>query len=662
MKKTASSAESVNRWLGVGLLGLAGLSAFFLALDSSPAARPENRGREWTPLVRFVDATRSWGLDRFSQTFGAVAADIDNDGRDDLLVSNHSRPPSLFLNRGAFFADRSDLLPEQVVSDWHGLAAVDVDNDGDKDILCAGGGSDGVGPGAVNRLFRSLLTETGDLRFENASQAAGIAFQPWRTRAFLSLPSPDGFRVDFYMVGLPRDDCPNLYLSNRSDPGRIVLDVDPGLGLNRVLGSEGLDLFFDYDRDGDPDLILLRQFHPRFYERRPDGYQERDWILPDVGPVYHLAAGDLDNDGYPDLFLSAYPPFVESDNLSSDAHELHFVVRRQDADSSDRLQFNAPGDSIEIDFSQHTPANPVTRATDIYIGPKGHNPPSRHATVKASEAEGRPNQDRPGTYLWKDPGASLWHVEWRYGANPGPFKGRIMAPGLSGVTPSGFETLPPVPAEDAILLNRPGRGFQKLETLPLVHDTRTRAAAMVDLNNDGLLDVVGIRGSEQGRPNGRPFALVNLGQLRFHVLPVMDSPDDDLFQADQLVVGFFDGDGRPDAFFTNGNGLNPGDQGPYKLFLNKTDTDGGFVILHLRGTAANRDAIGAEVELYSAERTFLGYREVGSGFHRQQSTLAVHFGLGHLETPGLVAAIRWPGTSGWDFRRVEPNRVNEISQ
>ncbi len=628
-----------------------------VALGHSSNRRPAQE----QPTIRFERTTEAWGLARSGETFGAAVADIDNNGRDDLLVSNHNKPPSLFLNQGDHFVDASALLPDPVLSDWHGIAAADLDNDGDRDIIIAGGGDDGVGPGERNRLFRNMLVERGQLMFQNATQRVGIAYPPWRTRQFLPLPSPDGSRVDLYMVGLARPDCPNLYFSNKSDKD-IVLSPDPAPGLNEIMGSEGYDLFLDFDRDGDQDLIVIKQFRPEFFERQPDGYHKRDDVLPDLGGIVQISAGDLDNDGYPDLFLAAYPPFVHSDNLSFDAGEIQFVIEKQKDDRFDEFTFEAPGPSLEFDFDQHTPGNPITGSGDIFLGAEKKHPSRRRFVLEAAEAEGAPSMAAPGTYIWKDAGGSRWHVRWQYGTNPGPYKGRVLGSSISRVETTDFETVPPAQAEDAILLNQKGKGFKKLESIDLRHSERTRSSAMVDLDNDGWLDIVGIRGSEQGRPNGTPFVLVNRGDLKFDFERVMESPADRLFQADQIVYGFFNDDGLPDIFFTNGNGLNPGNLGPFQLYLNTTPAENDYVILKLQGTKANRDAIGTEVELYSSEGIMLGYRQVGMGFNRDQSSIKVHFGLGHYGDSKLTAAIKWPGESKWDRREIEKDRINEIVQ
>ncbi|MDA0334376.1 MAG: FG-GAP-like repeat-containing protein [bacterium] len=97
--------------------------------------------------ARFQDATTAAGLDVVGNSSGAAWADFDNDGDEDLLVSNVAMPLQIYRNDGdASFADVTasavDLsrLPE---SGTTGVAIDDIDRDGDIDVfLTSPGGSD----------------------------------------------------------------------------------------------------------------------------------------------------------------------------------------------------------------------------------------------------------------------------------------------------------------------------------------------------------------------------------------------------------------------------------------------------------------------------------------------------------------------------------------
>jgi hypothetical protein len=232
---------------------------------------------------------------------------------------------------------------------------------------------------------------------------------------------------------------------------------------------------------------------------------------------------------------------------------------------------------------------------------------------------------------------------------------------VSNIVLENLEVFSPVEINDRIFINKNGLAFEELILPELTHHAVTRAVTICDLNNDGFLDILGLRGSEAGQYNGDPFLLVNYGDLCFEFKSIMQNSEDDIFQADQLVYGFFNDDGLADIFFTNGFGLRPGNEGPYKLFLNQTQNAGNYVILELEGSASNRDSIGTEVELYTRKGDFLGYRQLGSGYNRSQSTHQLHFGLGQVEDE-IVARIRWPGIQEWNERELTINQVNFIKQ
>ncbi|MCK4766679.1 MAG: CRTAC1 family protein [Candidatus Aminicenantes bacterium] len=640
---------------------ITGVFLFLLAASFCSIEKPaEPRPPEIRPEIKLVDATESVGLTKFTRTFGAAAVDINNDYSDDLIISNHGCLPSLYLNINGIFEDHSFLLPEQKTHDLHGVTAVDLDNDGDKDLIFAGGGSDGIGAGHANRLYRNLLSETGAPAFDDISLEPGISYPPWRARHFLPLPGSGGSLIDLYLVCLSRENCPNIYFSNHSG-SQIELLANESPDLNRSFHSKGKDIFFDYDRDGDMDLLIILKWKPAIFERIENRYLRNDSILQKILRVTCVGTADLNNDGYPDLFFGTLSPESGGDNISCDDKEIHFVVKKQENDPADRISFNSTGEAIAIDFIYRIPGKMVTDAADIFIGQNKRNPLARKTSIDAETAAGEPLLDEPGTYIWKEPGAGQWHVTWVYSETESEEKGKITAGVITDLLQQDLETLPARKTQDRVFINKLGKKFEEFQGIDLTHHLITRSVTMCDLDNNGFVDIVGIRGSEAGRYNGEPFVLINHGMLLFEFKNIMQNREDDIYQADQLIYGFFNDDGLPDLFFTNGAGLNPGFCGPYKLFLNYTENPGNYVILELEGTTANKDALGAEVEIFTPGGDFLGYRRLGAGFNRSQSSHKIHFGLGDYKDK-LFTRIKWPGTTNWDEREVTANKINFIKQ
>ncbi len=122
----------------------------------------------------------------------------------------------------------------------------------------------------------------------------------------------------------------------------------------------------------------------------------------------------------------------------------------------------------------------------------------------------------------------------------------------------------------------------------------------------------------------------------------------------------WDGDGDLDVFLTNRTA-------PRVRFLrNDQGTSNASVTLELRGTRANRDAIGARVELTLEERggavrTLLRGVRAGEGYLAQSSTrLTVGLGAGSSKLTGVL--VTWPGGEEEPFRGVEPGKAWRLVQ
>lgn len=161
--------------------------------------------------------------------------------------------------------------------------------------------------------------------------------------------------------------------------------------------------------------------------------------------------------------------------------------------------------------------------------------------------------------------------------------------------------------------------------------------ALVDVDNDGLLDIVmsGIRTP--------PHLFHNLGDLRFERMCDGAGIQQDEGVTWAVNAADLSGDGYPEVYISNGLGRRP--RGA-SLFLNAGGANH-YLVVEARATTHNPSAIGAKVELLldagqPTERTLTRWVGTFSAFD-SQGPLPLSFGLGATE---VVSELRVTFTNG----------------
>lgn len=221
-----------------------------------------------------------------------------------------------------------------------GGALFDADGDGDLDLFITQGSSLGgvslaettfpppAEAPAGDRLFLNLLSETGELRFEDRSRAAGFATEDYGMGCTVGDVDGDG-DLDLFVTNFGPD---RLYL-NRGDGTFEDGTGASGLGDARWTTSAA---FIDVEGDGDLDLYVCsyvdytlenhkpcysetsaidycgpssyRPLPDRLYLNRGDGTfedgSEASRIGSEVGAGLGLATADFDGDGLVDIYVA----------------------------------------------------------------------------------------------------------------------------------------------------------------------------------------------------------------------------------------------------------------------------------------------------------------------------------------------------------------------
>jgi hypothetical protein len=226
----------------------------------------------------FTDVTESAHAGGNGWGFGCAAADYDNDGKTDLLVTTFG-PNILYHNNGdGTFTDVSNRSGLTGGSIWHtGAAFADYDGDGLLDVYIAG-----------YLDFNVLHPELKTCEYRGVQvHACG----------------PLGYKG-----------APDALYHNNGD-GTFTDVTAKAKVVDRALYFGFSVVFEDLDGDGRPDIFVANDSNPNyFYRNQGDGTFQESAMA--AGVAYNsdgkemssmgVAVGDYDNDGRTDLFVTTF--------------------------------------------------------------------------------------------------------------------------------------------------------------------------------------------------------------------------------------------------------------------------------------------------------------------------------------------------------------------
>jgi hypothetical protein len=302
---------------------------------------------------RFKPAEQS-SVETYARTSGAIFADLDNSGAMALYVANNARAQTkntnepqrsavlqrsqLFRNEKGKLADisaASGACPDTFLS-ARNVGAFDYDNDGLLDLF--------VVEDRFTRNPRSLLLRNmGGMKFHVANKEAGLPDDIFGLGLAVADLNGDG-RPDFFVGHSLR-----LFLSQPNNTYREATEL-AAVFYQKPLDSEDWPCgvaFGDLNRDGLLDLVIsahAKTARNRVFLNRgmKDGIPRFSDVTADVGladPVpakcAHVEIQDFDNDGWPDIYVSA--AWLEDDvvtpliyrNAGVNGGLPHFVPPRQ---------------------------------------------------------------------------------------------------------------------------------------------------------------------------------------------------------------------------------------------------------------------------------------------------------------------------------------------
>ena len=281
---------------------------------------------------RFEDVTERSGLACRYWGTGANAADYDNDGDVDVLITTIGRD-LLYRNDGdGTFTETGESAGLRQSHSWHtGSSFGDLDADGDLDLYVAAylsletlpvkgkppvcdyrGMSVFCGPMQLEPGVDILYHNNGDGTFSDITRGVGVLAE---APGYGFTPVVDDFNGDGRLdIFVSNDSSPNfLYVNQGSDRFREDA-LAAGLAYNAD-GETQADMGVcvgDYDADGDQDLLTTtfsEDHFPLFEQQAPGIFEDvsfrvglRNVTVPHLG--WACGFGDLDNDGDRDLWVA----------------------------------------------------------------------------------------------------------------------------------------------------------------------------------------------------------------------------------------------------------------------------------------------------------------------------------------------------------------------
>ncbi len=369
-------------------------------------------GNEPNSLLRnngdgtFTDVTKESGLLSFHPTQTATWADFNNDGWLDVFIGNETssdsvkHPCELYINnKNGTFTNVSKQCNADIVGFVKGVTSGDYDNDGYTDIFIS----------TLNGKKILLKNEgkTGKLFFKDVSEQAGLTknqnptfptwFWDYDNDGWLDIlvceyqfTNSLAWYAAAEALGFTKDISGRVFLFRNKHDGSFE-EVTEKVGLNKVAFAMGSN-FGDIDNDGYPD-IFLGTGNPQYESLVPNKmFQnikgEKFLDITSAARVGNLQKGhgvsfaDLDDDGDEDIFIKmggAYTgdAYQNSLFLNPGQNKNHWIDILLEGVKTNRA---AIGARIKVTFKE----NGVERSVyhDVNSGGSfGSNPLEQHIGI-----------------------------------------------------------------------------------------------------------------------------------------------------------------------------------------------------------------------------------------------------------------------------------------
>lgn len=525
-----------------------------------------------------------------------------------------------------------------------GVAVGDINNDGLPDIYFAG-----------NSVSDKLYLNEGDLKFKDISTPSGInTYDGWSTGVTMIDINADGW-LDIYVCrsGPSKDISKRtnrLFINNKDN---TFSESAKDYGLQRTEYSIQ-SAFFDYDKDGDLDMYLLNHPAAKFKSRSIEehmkdiksGKIQTDFFfenqngryvdaskkanLVNFGYRHGIAVGDLNKDGYPDLYISS--DFDEPDVLA--INQGDGTYKNETEKYIDHISFNSMGNEMtDINNDGLLDLFVVDMASDDHYRSKAYMASMDVARFKALTENGYQYQYMFNTLQLNNGGESFSEVAQLSGIAKTDWS---WAPLFFDMDHDGYK--------DLFITNGIKENFLYRDLQKEVDEQQAQKQQKGVVLED-LLNIVPSDISEN-------LFFHNKDGLKFEKMSGKWA-EPSLYNSNGVATADFDNDGDLD-FVTNNMGSNA------SLYISNAanGAGGNYLKIKLQGIEKNPQAIGSKVEVITATQKQLHELYSTRGYLSSVDFPLV-FGLGDEQSATVF--ITWPDGTRTTYDYLEANKAHIIN-